>query len=317
MALITISGDPGCRSDEVARIASQHLHFELITQARLDAMLIEEFGADMPHKAHRYAVASVAAHLATEHHLIVNAEGAELAFQNLPSLLNVRVIAPDSRRVGTLMVDSRLERSAARELLGQLDGEQKALRRKRYGRTLARPQDFDLLLNADSMETEQMAAVIGATARSMALGENGVLSTGAEAQLQFRVRLELSKHGILPSGRAKLKRVAFGHPSEETFANMLDFYRIAWEYEPRSFPVQWTHDGKVLEAFTPDFYLPEFNLYVELTTMKQAHVTKKNRKIKLLREIYPEVNIQVFYQKDLQHLIFKWGVGVERPVVQA
>jgi hypoxanthine phosphoribosyltransferase len=155
-----------------------------------------------------------------------------------------------------------------------------------------------------------------------------VLSAAAEAQMQFRVRLELAKHGVAPSNRASakrgaLRRAAFVHPSEEIFANLLDFYRIAWEYEPRSFPIQWNKDGKVLEAFTPDFYLSEFDLYVELTTMKQAHVTKKNRKVKLLRTMYPDVNVQVFYQKDFENLIFKYGladkaaVGTQRETVKA
>jgi hypoxanthine phosphoribosyltransferase len=110
-----------------------------------------------------------------------------------------------------------------------------------------------------------------------------------------------------------LRQKMFAHQSEEMFANLLDFYRIAWEYEPRSFPVQYGPDGAVLEAFTPDFYLPEFDLYVELTTMKQSLVTRKNRKVRLLRELYPHLNIQVFYQKDFENLIFKYGL-VERPV---
>jgi hypoxanthine phosphoribosyltransferase len=97
------------------------------------------------------------------------------------------------------------------------------------------------------------------------------------------------------------------------FANLLDFYRIAWEYEPRSFPIQYDPDGKPLEFFTPDFFLPEFDAYIELTTMKQAHVTRKNRKVRLLRELYPGINIQVFYQKDFENLIFKYGLA-ERPV---
>jgi hypoxanthine phosphoribosyltransferase len=139
--------------------------------------------------------------------------------------------------------------------------------------------------------------------------EQGFLPAGAEAQLQFQVRLQLAKHGMAPPGKTSIKRAAFMHPSEEIFANLLDFYRIAWEYEPRSFPVQWGKDGKPLESFTPDFYLPEVDLYVELTTMKQAHVTKKNRKVKLLRTLYPHINIQVFYQKDFQNLIFKYGLA--------
>jgi hypoxanthine phosphoribosyltransferase len=138
--------------------------------------------------------------------------------------------------------------------------------------------------------------------------QNGVLSMAAEAQVQFQVRLKLARYGIVPPDRLTVKSKEFGHPSEEVFANLLDFYRIAWDYEPRSFPLQWDKDGKVMEAFTPDFYLPEFDLYVELTTMKQVHVTKKNRKIRLLRTIYPHVNIQVFYQKDIQDLVIKYGL---------
>ena len=72
-------------------------------------------------------------------------------------------------------------------------------------------------------------------------------------------------------------------------------------------------NGNTLESFTPDFYLPEFDLYVELTTMKQSLVTRKNRKVRLLRELYPKVNIQVFYQKDFENLIFKYGLA-GRPV---
>ena len=102
-------------------------------------------------------------------------------------------------------------------------------------------------------------------------------------------------------------------PASEIFANLLDFYRIAWEYEPRNFPVQWDAEGRISESFTPDFYLPEFDLYVELTTMKQSLVTRKNRKIRLLRELYPHLNVQVFYQKDFENLIFKYGLA-ERPV---
>ena len=148
----------------------------------------------------------------------------------------------------------------------------------------------------------------GGTQAAHGLREQGLLSAAAEAQIQFQTRLQLAGHGIVPAGRAHLKRIAFGHPSEQLFANLLDFYRIPWEYEPRSFPLQWDKDGNVVEAFTPDFFLPEFDQYVELTTMKQALVTRKNRKIKLLRAIYPHVNIQVFYQKDFQDLVFKYGL---------
>ena len=105
------------------------------------------------------------------------------------------------------------------------------------------------------------------------------------------------------------QRVAFAHPSEQEFARFLDYYRIRWTYEPDSFPIAW--DGeRTVEMFTPDFYLPEHNLYVELTTMKQSLVTPKNRKMRLLRELYPDVNIKLLYKKDYEQLLAKAGYGV-------
>ena len=104
-------------------------------------------------------------------------------------------------------------------------------------------------------------------------------------------------------------RVGFVHPSEQEFARFLDYYRIRWVYEPNSFPIGWD-DGRVSEMFTPDFYLPENDMYVELTTMKQSLVTPKNRKVRLLRELYPDVNVRLMYQKDYQQLLVQAGYGV-------
>src|SRR5205085_26502 len=96
----------------------------------------------------------------------------------------------------------------------------------------------------------------------------------------------------------------FAHPTEETFARFMDFHGLDWQYEPRTFPVEWDESGNVGEAFTPDFYLPELDLYVELTMMKQTLIRRKNRKLRRLRELYPEVQVRVFYQKDLEDLQF-------------
>jgi hypothetical protein len=99
----------------------------------------------------------------------------------------------------------------------------------------------------------------------------------------------------------------FAHPSEVEFAKILDFYKIRWQYEPRTFPIQWDEHDRVVESFTPDFYLLDQDLYIELTTQKQSLVTKKNRKIRLLREIYPEVQIKIFYGRDFERLLQKYG----------
>jgi hypothetical protein len=99
----------------------------------------------------------------------------------------------------------------------------------------------------------------------------------------------------------------FAHPSEGEFAGILDFYKIRWQYEPKTFPIQWDEQGRVLESFTPDFYLADQDLYIELTTQKQRLVTKKNRKVRLLRERYPEINIKIFYERDVERLRQKYG----------
>jgi hypoxanthine phosphoribosyltransferase len=98
----------------------------------------------------------------------------------------------------------------------------------------------------------------------------------------------------------------FAHPSEREFARILDFYRIAWQYEPRSF-ILHERDGQVSEMFTPDFYLPDLDLYLELTTMRQRLVTKKNRKLRRLQELYPEINIRLLYKRDVYELLAKYG----------
>ena len=103
-------------------------------------------------------------------------------------------------------------------------------------------------------------------------------------------------------------RVEFAHPSEQEFARFLDYYRIRWVYEPVSFPIAWESE-RVSEMFTPDFYLPEHDLYVELTTMKQSLVTPKNRKLRLLRELYPDVNAKLLYRKDYHQLLAQAGYG--------
>lgn len=100
----------------------------------------------------------------------------------------------------------------------------------------------------------------------------------------------------------------FAHNSERQFAKLLDFYNIAWEYEPRTFALAWDRDGQASQAFTPDFYLPAYDIYIEITTLNQKLVTKKNRKARRLRELHPDVEIRVLYQRDYLHLLVKYGL---------
>lgn len=102
--------------------------------------------------------------------------------------------------------------------------------------------------------------------------------------------------------------IQFAHNSERQFAKLLDFYQIEWEYEPRAFVLEWDREGQPVQKFRPDFYLPQYDLYLEITTLNQRLVTKKNRKVRRLKELYPEIKCKIFYQRDYLHLLIKYGL---------
>jgi len=113
---------------------------------------------------------------------------------------------------------------------------------------------------------------------------------------------------VPPPASVRAARVQFAHESEAEFARILDFYGISWLYEPRTFPLRRKGE-RILEAFTPDFFLPDLNLYIELTTLRQKLTTEKNRKMRLLRQLYPQVNVKLLNKKDYLRLLAKYGYG--------
>jgi len=115
-----------------------------------------------------------------------------------------------------------------------------------------------------------------------------------------------NKNNTPASNVINADEIVFANESEKEFAKILDFYRIKWQYEPKTFPLEFDNNGNATLSFTPDFYLPDLDLFIELTTLNQNLVTKKNRKIKKIRELYPEINIKLFYKKDYDSLLFKF-----------
>lgn len=111
-------------------------------------------------------------------------------------------------------------------------------------------------------------------------------------------------------------RPTFAHPIEETFARILDYYGIEWQYEPRTFPLQWDSQGRVTEAFSPDFYLPQQDLYVELTTLRPQLTREKNKKLRRLKELYPDINIKLFKRQDMRELMVKYGLEQEAQKIE-
>lgn len=108
---------------------------------------------------------------------------------------------------------------------------------------------------------------------------------------------------------ADVDKVRFAHDSERQFAELLDFYGVRWEYEPVEFVLQWHDDGQPKKAFRPDFYLPDHDCFVELTTLNQKLVTRKNAKVRRLKELHPEVEVTLVYQRDYLALLANHGIS--------
>lgn len=104
------------------------------------------------------------------------------------------------------------------------------------------------------------------------------------------------------------RSIVFYHPSEKEFAHILDYYGIEWRYEPTTFPLMWDEKGNILEAFSPDFYLIEQDLYVELTTLRAKLMRLKHRKIRRLKELYPEINVRLWSRRDFVRFLERFGM---------
>jgi hypothetical protein len=111
-------------------------------------------------------------------------------------------------------------------------------------------------------------------------------------------------------------RPQFAHPAEEVFAKILDFYGLEWQYEPRTFPLEWDAQGQVTEAFAPDFYLPDQDMYIELTTLRPKLANFKNRRIRRMQELYPEVHIKLIKRREMRELMVKYGLYDDAEQIQ-
>ncbi len=161
------------------------------------------------------------------------------------------------------------------------------------------------------VETTADTGIVARSAQVAATPERVPLAHRPDPQLR-RGQLPLPAAAPVDHLQVPATHRPFAHPSEEEFARILDFYRIEWKYEPRSFPLVWEGNTAV-EMFTPDFYLPDLDMYIELTTMKQSLVTAKNRKLRLLKELYPEISIKLLYKKDYHRLLAKYDLIAVKP----
>jgi len=315
MAIITISRLTGSGGREIAAATAASLNFRLIDRTAIDAVISQQFPVrsdqlsriKQDHRLYQEMVRSAIAETAAAHNVVVVGSGGQFLFARVAASLRVQIVAPMPYRTARVMRVAAVDRSTAEKMIEERDREKEAYIRSIYGQDWRDTAHYDLVLNIDHFSNEMAVEILVKAAQA-----KGIEATPVQLPPQLReeiltAKLDVAQLADLETPADKLPE--FAHPSEREFARVMDFYRIRWQYEPKTFPIEWDENRNVVKAFTPDFYLPDLDLFIELTTMKQSLVTKKNRKVRLLRELYPDVNIKILYERDYKNLIWKYGLS--------
>ena len=315
MAVITISRETGSGGSEIARLLAERLGLRLLDRPGLEALL-PGYGLDehelldignLPENPDEWArselklylelVNSCISDLGERENLILLGRGGQCLFGQSEGAIHIRVVTPEEQRVARIVANEGLVEEAARAQIARRDRFRTSYVRRVFGKDPADPLLYDLVLRRDRLDIEACVRL------------------AVQAFGQRSLRILPPRRAVLPQGvpgpqrRPRDEQVrAFVNESEEAFARLLDFYHIRWEYEPTTFPLTWNDEGLVSEAFSPDFYLVDYDTYIELTTLRQSLVTKKNRKIRRLKEMYPGVKVRIFYRKDYEQLLMKYGL---------
>ncbi len=314
MGVITIARQAESGGEAVADRLAKDLGITLVDRPLLERLTQEHglTGQDLDEKdearpaarasgaeqVHVEYIQAVLLDLAAKEDLIIVGRGGSFLFRECPWSLHVKVIAGLTARRKALQQAQPIADADAELWLSEVDRQRSQWIRQHYGADWEDPSHYDLILRSDRLGIDAAATVIRTAAET-----RGILGRLTEIARWLDDR----EKETLPEPLEGSTR--FVHPSEAEFARVLDFYRIRWQYEPRSFPLAWDAAGRPTEAFTPDFYLSDLDLYIELTTLKQSLVTDKNRKVRRFRELYPDIQLKVFYGRDFRSLVQKYGLS--------
>jgi len=230
---------------------------------------------------------------AEQQSLVILGLGSQVIFKDYAHAVHIKVICSDGRRVKRIMEKYNIQQEQAVRTLDLSDRKHRRYVHRLFNKDWENISLYHMSINTDGLDIKEASNLI------IHLLE----MKKEEPQPLFRPQEEITVK------RMNTKDIDFVHESERDFAEILDMYNIEWEYEPSEFPLEWDAEGNIVLGFRPDFYLPEFDTYIELTTMKQKYVTEKNKKVKLLQELYPDINVNIVYKKDYHKLLKRFGVN--------
>jgi cytidylate kinase len=314
LGIITIARQAESGGEEVAERVAKELGVALVHRPLLERLTLEhglsgqeldesdetriDVAVSAAGQVHMDYLQAVLLDLSGKEDLVLVGRGGQFLFQDCPWSLHVKITASLSARRSSLQRVQALSDAETDAWLAEVDRQRSEWIQRHHGGNWEDPALYDLIVRSDRLGIEGAAAVVRRAAEA-----GDIL--GHQAEIAAWVERHAPDVATDRPGNAH----GFVHPSEAEFARVLDFYRIRWQYEPKSFPLAWDEAGNVTEAFTPDFFLPDLDLFLELTTLKQSLVTNKNRKIRKLRELYPDIQLKVFYGRDFRSLVQKYGLS--------
>lgn len=306
MAIITISRQSGSLGDELSRYLADKLGCKVITREyalenffgelnegtvnRLNEsakfFLSPMKGSDLTYKECLVSkLLSTAEELKPDENLIIVGLGGCVIFKDNPKALNIRVFSSEGTRINRIAKHLNITSEAASRTLEIGDRKHKKFVSTLFERDLNDSDLYDLSVNTDRMTVDEAASAVISFVSARNLRNRITAET---------INTEVSDH--------QTENIVFKNQTEEEFARILDMYNIKWNYEPKTFPIEWDAEGNIKMAFSPDFYLPKYDTYLELTVMDQRYVTKKNKKLRKVKELYPGTNIRIVYKKDFTEL---------------
>ena len=305
LKIVTISRDTGSLGDEIAKLLAEKLGVLHITRDYALKNWFPEIAS--AHELHMlsespgyYAKISSGGitfqqflekklhETATAQSVIISGMGSQIIFQDHSEALHIKITGSLEIRIKRMIDRNNLSYEDAKKILELTDRRHRRYIQILYHTDWMDSLIYDLTINSDRIDTRAAFGLI----------------------TDLYNRIEEKKDLLKEEENVLSKEIYFKNESEEEFAKVLDMYNIEWEYEPRTFPLQWDSEGNITQAFSPDFYLPRFNTYIELTIMNQKYTSVKRKKMALLKKLYPGTNISIVYKDDFHSLVKRfaqWG----------
>lgn len=272
MPVLTISRQPGSLGDEIAGVISSKLGWSLMTRKDILEKFLKPVAGHNEYNmlcqsSKFYKEKSSEGMTFLDHarkglieksqneSLVIVGFGAQIIFGDMPDSVHLRVTAPFDLRAERTKNQFSVSFDEAVKIVTTADRKQKRYISNVFGEYLENTDLYDIVLNTGRINVDESVSML------MNLFE------------QKKAAMEMARTKEDPSVVVRQDgRIDFKHPAEQEFARILDMYQIDWRYEPKTFPIEWDAEGNVTLAFSPDFYLPKFDTYLELTKIGRAHV---------------------------------------------